>query len=349
MNKRYLRTALPLMAAALFCQFAAGQYYPAPGPPPPPGPGYAAPPGYGYYPYAGGGYWNGQAAMLDAYGNVGIDQEQARILREKANQEKLVTKTKTIDVMAYERAHKYWYTDEKVDIQAKQIQAAMNNPPVQEITSGRALNTLLPWLDKLAATGTRGPTVPINPEVVKAINTNSGVAGGNAGLLREINQLQWPVATDGANQKKLDDMLKQATNEGLRGPVSPVTISKLNKQTEIVAGEVKQKFFKDEVDAGEYIQANRFLDRVRQANKALAQPDITKMLAGALGPRGDTVDEVVQSMASRGLSFAAAQPGQEGAYVAMYRAFVNYGLNAGATDTGFRIRLSGVAGVTAKQ
>jgi hypothetical protein len=325
------------------------QYYPyAPGAPGVPPPGYPGGPGYGYYPYPGG-YWQGQAAMLDAYGNVGVDQEQARILREKANQAKLDTKVKLIDTMAYERANKYWFTDEKADIAAKQIQYAMNNPPIQEVTSGRALNTLLPWLDSMASKGTQGAPVPIDPQVVSSMNTTSGGQSGNAGLLKDVNHLEWPVATLGDNQKKLDEMLKKATYEGSRGPVSPLTISQLNKQTALVAEDVKQMFAKSEVDVGEYLSANRFLDRVREANKSLSQPNITSMLAGALGPRGNTVDEVVQSMSSRGLTFVGAQPGQEGAYVAMHRAFVNYGLNAGTPDTGFRVRLSGKAGVTAKQ
>jgi hypothetical protein len=352
MFKQYLQSTAVVIAGALVWHLAASaasaQYYPVapPGPPGPP-PGYPGVPGYGYYPY-GGGYWNGQAAMLDAYGNLGKDQEQARILREQANQARLETKKKILDTMEYERANKYWYTDEKIDIQAKQIEAAMNNPPVVEITSGRALNTLLPFLDKLATKGSQGAPVPIDPQVVQAMNTTSGAAAGNAGLLREVDHLEWPVATLGTNQKKLDDMLKQATYAGSRGPVSPTAVSQLNKQTELVAQDVKQKFYKNEVDGGEYIQANRFLDRVREANKALSQPDITKMLAGAMGPRGNTVDEVVQSMESRGLTFVAAQPGQEGAYMAMHRAFVNYGLNTTTPDTGFRVRLSGIPGVTAK-
>jgi hypothetical protein len=347
-----LRTALLLCAGSLVWQLAPGsaaaQYYPvAPGGAPlPPGGAFPAVPGYGFFPY-GGGYWNGQAAMLDAYGNVGLDQEQARILREKANQAKLDTRVKVLQTMQYERANEYWFSDEKADIDAKRVQAAMNNPPVQEITSGRALNTLLPFLDRLATKGTGGGPVPIDPELLRSINTTSGADAGNAGLLREVNNLQWPVATLGPNQQKLDEMLKKATYDGTSGPVSPLTISQLNKQTELLAQEVKQKFFKSEIDTGDYLQANRFLDRVRQANRALSQPDITRMLAGAMGPRGDTVDAVVQSMASRGLSFAAAQPGQEGAYIALHRAFVNYGLNTSTPDTGFRVRLSGQAGVTA--
>src|SRR6516164_1520848 len=112
MPKIFPRFALFAAAAsALF--FGAGvanaQYYPyGPGVPPPPGgPTTVVAPGYGFFPYAGG-YWNGQAAMLDAYGNLGVSQEQARIMREQANQAKLDTKKKTIDFMGYERANKYW-------------------------------------------------------------------------------------------------------------------------------------------------------------------------------------------------------------------------------------------------
>jgi hypothetical protein len=354
MLSRGLRSALLLSAGFITWQLltalAAAQYYPVapPGAPLPGAPVFPAVPGYGFFPY-GGGYWNGQAAMLDAYGNVGLDQEQARVVREQANQARLDTKKKVIDTMQYERAHEYWYTDEKVDTDAKRVQAAMNNPPVQEITSGRALNTLLPFLDKLSVKGTGGGPIPIDPAILKQINTSSGADAGNAGLLREVGNLQWPVATLGPSQQKLDEMLKKATYDGAKGPVSPVTISQLKKQTELLAQDVKQKFFKNEIDSGDYLQANRFLDRVRQANAALSQPDISRMLAGAMGPQGDTVDQVVQSMAGRGLTFAAAQPGEEGAYLALYRAFVNYGLNTSTPDTGFRVRLSGQAGVTAKQ
>src|SRR5579862_6028085 len=349
---KYLRSSSLIVAGLLVCNFFVGaraaQYVPVP----PPGAGVPAAgfpvvPGYGFFPY-GGGYWNGQAAMLDAYGNVGLDQEKARILREQSNQARLETKKKVLDTMAYERAHKYWFTDEQADINAKRIQAAMNNPPLAEITSGRALNTLLPFLDRLATEGSQGAPVPIDPQVVQAMNTTSGGQPGNAGLLREVNRLEWPVATLGPNQQKLDEMLKQATYAASQGPVSPTVISQLNKQTALVTQDVKDKLYKNAVDGGEYIQANRFLDRVREANKALSQPNITQMLAGAMGPRGDTVDAVVQSMMSRGLTFVAAQPGQEGAYVAMHRGFVNYGLSTSTPDTGFRVRLSGQAGVTAK-
>src|SRR5262245_35124475 len=79
-------------------------------------PGYQGYPGYyppGPYIPPSAGYWYGSAAALDAYGQLGLSQEQARILREQANQAKLDTRVKAVDVTAYERANKYWYSDEQ--------------------------------------------------------------------------------------------------------------------------------------------------------------------------------------------------------------------------------------------
>src|SRR5262249_35362377 len=183
MYQRTIRFAALLLLVGLAALVVAGSvgaqykyFEPTPGPGPgtpatpgaayPPGPGsspYAGgyyPPGYGYYPYPGG-YWQGQAAGLDAYANLGVSQEQARVIREQANQAKLDTKVKTIDVMGYERMNKYWYVDEQVDIQNKKIEFAMNNPPLPEITSGRSLNVLMGYIDKLMAMGARGATIPI--------------------------------------------------------------------------------------------------------------------------------------------------------------------------------------------
>jgi hypothetical protein len=335
---------VPALAVAQY-SYAPGTAQPPPPPPPPPGPGY-----YPYYPPYGGGYWNGQAAALDAYGNLGIAQEQARVIREQSNQAKLVTKKKVLDLMAYERANTYWYSDEQADIQAKQIEAAMNNPPTQEITSGRTLNTLLPFLDKIFAAGYRGPTFPVEPGVVKAINVTTGSGNGSVGLLKDINTVQWPTALAGPTQEQLAAMLKQATDTALGGQPAPAAVQKISKTTDALEQELKVKCFqKHEVDTGEYLEGTRFLERVREATKALKQPDVAQMLSGALGPQGDTVMGVVGSMASKGLKFAPAQPGQEGAYIAMYRAFVNTGMASNTTDTGFRVPLSGKAGYTAQK
>src|SRR4051812_36904535 len=75
---------------------------------------------YGYYPPAGnypngvygrgygyatgqGNYLQGSATVMNAYGNLGVQQQQANVVAEQAAQAKLVTQRKTFDEMKYER------------------------------------------------------------------------------------------------------------------------------------------------------------------------------------------------------------------------------------------------------
>jgi hypothetical protein len=337
------RPLLVVLAAGFLWHGAAGpvdaqyQYVGPSGPP-----GYY-PPG-GYYPGYGPGsrtaaYWYGSAAALDAYGNLGLSQEQARILREQSEQAKLVTAKQKSDTNAYLRANKYWYTDEKVDTQTKIIQAAMNNPPAPEITSGRALNTLLDYIDKMMAKGFRGPTVGIDPDVVKQINVSAGSPdNGNVGVLKDLN---WPSGLEGDLQKEINGMLLKATAEAAKGAMASGTANKLRKLTDKLDEENKLRYRKGELDGVEFIEGNRFIDRLKAAELALQQPTAGKLLSGAMGPQGDTVDEVVQSMIAKGLTFAPAPAGRDYAYQAVYRAFVNYAVSTDIPDTGFRLRISG--------
>jgi hypothetical protein len=299
-------------------------------------------PGWGgsVYPQFGpGGYLYGSAAALDAYGNLGISQEQARILREQSEQAKLQTAKQKSDTDAYLRANKYWYTDEQVDIQTKVIQAAMNNPPAAEITSGRALNTLLGYIGKMTSAGYHGPTVSIDPDIVKYINVSAGSPdNGNVGVLKD---LQWPSGLEGDLQKEINGMLVQATAAAAKGAMPSSTANKLRKLTDKLDEENKKRYRKGDIDGVEFIEGNRFIDRLKAAELALQQPTAGKMLSGAMGPQGDTVDQVVQSMLSKGLSFAPASPGRDYAYQSVYRSFVSYAMNTDVPETGFRLRISG--------
>jgi hypothetical protein len=305
------------------------------GPPPPP-------PSY-YYPPAPGTSWVGSGQMLNAYGNLGISQEQARIMSEQAAQAKLQTKKQTIDTMGYERAHKYWYSDEKADDIAKQVQAAVNSPPLAEITSGRALNTLLTYMDQLINTGKRGPNAPLDPNIVKQLNINVG-DGGNAGMLAEFGNIEWPPILICKEQKKLDASFKTAISQAKTGKVSNAVIRDITKETEALQTVLKSRFGKDEFDASDWLDGSHFIDRISSATTALRSPNVTKVLSGQMAPTGYSVGELVENMASKGMTFARAQPGQEDAYVAVHRAMANFALGIGGDDTGFRIRLSGVAG-----
>src|SRR4051794_6744860 len=60
---------------------------------------------YGNQYRGAGGQLHGYSDMLNAVGNLTIDQEKARVERETANQAKLDTRKKALDQMLYEKAY----------------------------------------------------------------------------------------------------------------------------------------------------------------------------------------------------------------------------------------------------
>src|ERR1700733_9430654 len=93
-----LLSGMSVLALTLIATSAPGQYpyrpYPAPYPYPNP-----------YYPGSGYGYGNtlsGAADLNRSYGDVSVQYEQARILRQQTEQAKIDTKKKAFDEMLYE-------------------------------------------------------------------------------------------------------------------------------------------------------------------------------------------------------------------------------------------------------
>src|SRR5262245_66109645 len=96
-------------------------------------PGHAQypPPGYNYY-YPPGGYresaLTGAANVINATGDLYVQQEQARIQREKANQAKLDTKKQAFDEMMYEKANTPFFTEDQETVDAMVLRRLINNP-----------------------------------------------------------------------------------------------------------------------------------------------------------------------------------------------------------------------------
>src|SRR5207244_6096962 len=111
--------------------------------PPPPGvyPGYYPPSGYGGF--GPGNVLNGGANVISASGQLLINQEQARVEREKANQAKVSTKRKTFDEMMYEKANTPTFTEDQEKTEMMIVRRVMNHPLPAEVTSGKSQNILL--------------------------------------------------------------------------------------------------------------------------------------------------------------------------------------------------------------
>jgi len=123
------------------------------------------PPAYNpYYPGGRQSALSGAADLVNAQGNVYVQQEQARIQREKANQAKIDTKRQAFDEAAYEKANTPAFTEQQEKVDAMVLRRVMNSASPWDITSGYALNKIVPYVNSLAAQGGMGPPVPVDPE-----------------------------------------------------------------------------------------------------------------------------------------------------------------------------------------
>ncbi|HZY90998.1 MAG TPA: hypothetical protein VFE78_39615, partial [Gemmataceae bacterium] len=145
--------------------------------------------GYGGwgYPYSinpFNGYLTGAAGLTTANANYQMITQQARLVREQANQAHMQTRRKIIEEAEWERGR--MPNPEKIreaDIEA-QLNRARRDPPLTEVWSARSLNALL---NNLAAQPkgqlAKGPAVPLDEETLKSINLTPGDSRANAGLL----------------------------------------------------------------------------------------------------------------------------------------------------------------------
>src|SRR5262249_15522461 len=79
----------------------------------------------------------------------------------------------------------------------------------------------------------------------------------------------------------------------------------------------------DDLDAGQYIAAKRYLNQLKASIDALSSPK-AKNYFGNWTAKGKTVAELVANMKKEGLTFAPAAPGEEAAYNALYLALRNF-------------------------
>ncbi len=309
--------------------------------------GVAAPARAQYYPYSNpwyynpyygaGGYMKGTADVISAQGDVKTKQEQARILREKANQEKTVTKRKAFDEMMYEKANTPSFSEEMEKTKGLQTRRIMNDPTEPEITSGKAHNMLLPMLQSLTNQGIQGSPVTINPAMLQQINVTIGNEG-NIGILKNGGRLDWPLPLRGPTQKKLDTLLPQAVSASAMGTIDSPLYGQVKGGVSDLHQELSTKFRKEQIDGGEYLDGKRFLDSLDSAVKMLGKAHASKLLNGSYAARGRNVQELVTSMAQQGLQFAPSTPGGEPAYYSLFNSMVAYASGAQASS-GFQARV----------
>jgi hypothetical protein len=288
--------------------------------------------GGGYYPQdPTGAALQGYASVVSAAGQYQVNIQQARMSRETARQMSIDTTRRRIEL---ER----WYESTRPTAQqlrdqenARDLERARKDSPETDISSGKALNVLLNSIQKSGQLNL-GPNVVIDEDTLKSINVAGASAAGNAGMLKEVNKLTWPEVLQDSGyddaRKRLNKNLALAVSILKDGdPVPDNTVRDIRADYKTMSDKLNDDT--SELSASQYIEARRFLNQLNQAVRALTDKNAVKYFNKTWAAKGKNVAELVANMSKEGLSFAAATPGDQAAYRALYLAMREF--DAGLT------------------
>ncbi len=277
-----------------------------------------------------GGYMQGAANVTVANSQYQLTTQQARIVREQANREAILTRRSTQDQMEYERARWLERIDPDTQRQKDQERAlrrSLNDPPSAEIWSGDALNALFKDIQNAESAGVRAPSVPLDPEWLAHINLTTGTTStAGVGMLKDLTRFNWPLvlkksAFEG-DRKQIEAMTRQAVSQAPSGNIDADLLDKLNE----AVGNMEEhaKNMAQDMTPTQIVQSTRYLHELKDSLKVLQDPNVANYFNNKWQARGSTVAELVANMTSQGLRFAPAAAGDEPSYTSLHRAMVTY-------------------------
>lgn len=283
-------------------------------------------PGYGFsnvYDY-GAGFLRGSADVISSEGKFRVMNQQANLIREQVRQARIENRRRAFEEWQWERANTPTLPEERERINKIYLQAALANPSLPEIFSGVTLNTILDQLKQMQARGVRGPSIPLDEDMLKQINVTTG-ANGSVGLLKKEGRLTWPLALSGSEfeteRKNLERNLEAAIGEvSKHGQVDRARMrDMLNDVDQLLVRLGEQG---RDLNESRYVEAKRYINQLSDAMRALLSPDAEAYINGKYVARGKTVGELIKNMG--GLQFASAVSGEEKAYRELYQALSAY-------------------------
>jgi hypothetical protein len=212
------------------------------------------------------------------------------------------------------------------------LRQAMSDPPRSEIFAAGPLNILVTDLGKHLGQDGAAQRTPLSPDVVQHLNVLAAGQTGNSALLRNGGKLDWPFAwrdkpleeASGELRAALASDLHQALEQAAKGQVDAKLVQDMKGKVNQLRDLLKQRI--DQIQPDSYTEASRYLDQVTESLKLLRGNDAQKYLNGdyTLNPLTITsVQDLVKYMTDKGLCFAPAASGDEGAYLALQRALAS--------------------------
>jgi hypothetical protein len=284
-------------------------------------------PSFGFYPFSPfGGYLSGRADLVNAQANAALTYQQARLASLDYFNAALDTRRAVFNEAAFERGQTMNSEQVRQQRQIDAVRRARNDPPLNEIWSAVALNALFDNINRAHVLGLRGPDVPVDPEVLRHINTTTGGTNRSIGMLKNGPKLTWPPVFQDARfeaaRTLMDERTAKALEQAMKGPVDQALIGEAREAIATMRVTLRQMV--REVAPGPYIDGVRFLSDLDDSYVALRDPNVSNFFTGKWAPRGATVAELVENLASKGLRFAPATAADRPFYTALHRALVTY-------------------------
>ncbi len=279
-------------------------------------------PNYGGYQDPVGAELQGQAALTAASGAYQVNIQQARILRQQARQASLDTTRRRIELENWYRSMQPTPQQLRDQQAAAELTTARKEAPDTDITSGKALNVLLRSIQRSPALNLAA-SMPIDEDNLKQINLAGAGTTGNVGMLKDVTKISWPETLQDSSyekqRKRLNQNLVHAVTILKDGdPVPESTLKDIRADYKSINDKINEGA--DELSAGQYIESRRFLNQLNQAIRALGDKNVGKHFNKTWAAKGKNVAELVAHLTKEGLGFAAAAPGDEAAYKALYLA-----------------------------
>jgi hypothetical protein len=300
--------------------------------------------GYGGSPYGGyggygedptAGFLRGTSDVINAQGNYLKNVQSARLIQTSADEGRIDYRRRLIEEANYERMSQPTAEEVRQQQLKSELNRARHQPPISDIISARSLNDLLHHLsnDPARPKGDRDNPIALDDEVLKHINvTGVNPNGASVGLLKDEGKLQWPQSLMGAEFQAPRELLSKTLKNVVQNLKSGESVGtgSLNDLKKDLA-QLNILVSNSELSATDYIEAKSYLDQVASAVRALGDKDVANYFNHKFNAKN--VAELIDDMRTKGLDFAPAAPGDEGAYRALQQALAAYDYGVSPQDT----------------
>lgn len=277
----------------------------------------------GYVQPANSGMLQDSIARQQAYFQ-GSMQNQDLALR------KLQLKQATFDEMMYEKMNTPPDSVIREQMRQEQLSRARSRPPINEISSGQALNSLLKNVQMIQAReGVRGYSIPVDPDTIKHLNVTTTENNSGSNEMFKNQEPEWPLAllSDkfASLRQRFNDDVALLVKAQRMGQVDQLRAEDARKATALMKGMLFDMRF--ETSFNNYAKALEGISKLENTVELLAKPGGKNFLDGTYAAQGNSVGELIDYMTQKGLTFAPATPGFEPIYVGFYQQMVTYDIS----------------------